>query len=116
VRYLLDEMYPRAAAVALRDNCIDAVAIKELEIAAADDPTVLSWARDHRRVVVTENVPDFARLATTHDHCGIVMYPRTRFAHTASHIGKPAEALAVLAHDPPHGLGAEPVVWWLPGR
>jgi hypothetical protein len=113
VRYLLDEMYPPAAAVALRDQGIDAVAVKELDVAGADDPTVLSWARDHGRVVVTENVPDFARLASTQDHCGIVMCPQARFARTASHIGKLVEALAGLADHPPPGLGSEPVVWWL---
>jgi predicted nuclease of predicted toxin-antitoxin system len=114
VRLLLDEMYPPAAAVALRDRGIDAIAVKELrEVAGMDDASLLSWAHEQERVVVTENIPDFARLASNQDHCGIVMCPQTRYARTASNIGKLVEALATLADDPPHDLGIHPVVCWL---
>lgn len=114
MRYLLDEMYPPAAAAALRERGIDAVAVKELvDLPGSDDHTLLVWAHEHKRVVVTENVPDFARLAGFCEHCGIVMCPRTRFARTASSIGVLVDALATLAGDAPKGLGAEPIVWWL---
>jgi predicted nuclease of predicted toxin-antitoxin system len=114
MRYLLDEMYPPAAASALRDRGVDAVAVKELpEVAGAEDATVLCWAHEQQRVVVTENVRDFGRLANVQDHCGVVMCPQTRFTRTASHINKLVEALAKLADDPPHGLGSQPLIWWL---
>lgn len=114
MRYLLDEMYPPAAAAGLRSRGIDAVAVKELaDPPGSDDHSLLVWAHEQKRVVVTENVPDFARLAGSCEHCGIVMFPRTRFTRTASSIGVLVDALAALAGDAPDGLGAEPIVWWL---
>lgn len=64
VRLLLDEMYPVRLAERLRDDGVDATAVLELpELVGASDRDVLTWATGAGRVVVTENIGDFHRLA-----------------------------------------------------
>jgi Domain of unknown function (DUF5615) len=59
--FLLDEMYPVAAAELLRDTYgRDAVHVAEVGLRAADDAQVTATARAEGRAVVTENVADFA--------------------------------------------------------
>lgn len=61
IALLLDEMFPPAAARILRDkHGLDAVHVSEVGLQAVDDTTVASAARNDGRVVVTENVADFA--------------------------------------------------------
>ncbi len=57
--FLLDEMFPVAAAALLRGTYgHDAVHVAEAGLRAADDAEVASTARAEGRVVVTENVAD----------------------------------------------------------
>jgi predicted nuclease of predicted toxin-antitoxin system len=61
VRFLIDEMFPATTAERLRqtgDHTAEHVA--EVGLAGAPDDEVAAFARDDRRVVVTENVADFA--------------------------------------------------------
>jgi hypothetical protein len=59
--FLIDEMFPVAAAELLRDTYgRDAVRIAEVGLRAADDAQVAATARAEGRTVVTENVADFA--------------------------------------------------------
>jgi hypothetical protein len=59
--FLIDEMFPVAAAEVLRDTCgQDAVHVTEAGLKAADDAQVAATARAEGRAVVTENVADFA--------------------------------------------------------
>ena len=59
--FLLDEMFPMAAAVALRDTYgHDPVHVSEVGLRGADDSQVAAVARADGRAVVTENVADFA--------------------------------------------------------
>ncbi|MFZ0191493.1 MAG: DUF5615 family PIN-like protein [Streptosporangiaceae bacterium] len=59
--FLIDEMFPVAAAELLRDTYgRDAVHVAEVGLRAADDPQVAATARAEGRTVVTENVADFA--------------------------------------------------------
>jgi hypothetical protein len=61
VKFLLDEMFPRAAAALLRDAFDhDAMHVGEVGLSGADDVTVATVARSERRAVVTENVSDYA--------------------------------------------------------
>ena len=58
--FLVDEMFPMAAAVLLRDTYgHDAVHVTEAGLRAADDAHVAAAARAEGRAVVTENVADF---------------------------------------------------------
>jgi len=59
--FLIDEMFPMATAVLLRDTYgHDAVHVAEAGLRAAEDAQVAAVARGQRRAVVTENVVDFA--------------------------------------------------------
>jgi Domain of unknown function (DUF5615) len=59
--FLIDEMFPMAAAALLRDTYDhDAVHVAEAGLRAAEDAQVAAVARGEGRAVVTENVTDFA--------------------------------------------------------
>jgi predicted nuclease of predicted toxin-antitoxin system len=59
--FLIDEMFPMAAAALLRDTYgQDAVHVAEAGLRAADDAQVAATARAEGRAVVIENVADFA--------------------------------------------------------
>lgn len=59
--FLLDEMFPAAAAEVLREKYSrDAVHVFEVGLRAAEDTEVAAMARAEDRAVVTENVVDFA--------------------------------------------------------
>lgn len=61
MRFLIDEMFPAPAAELLRDRYgHDAVHVTEVGLQATDDPVVAAAARGEDRVLVTENVTDFA--------------------------------------------------------
>ncbi len=59
--FLVDEMFPAATAVLLRDTYgHNAVHVAEVGLRGADDAQVAAAARAEGRAVVTENVADFA--------------------------------------------------------
>jgi hypothetical protein len=59
--FLVDEMFPSAAVVLLREKYgHDAVHVSEAGLQAADDAQVAAAARAEGRAVATENVADFA--------------------------------------------------------
>ena len=61
MRFLLDEMFPRAAAAMLREDLDhDALHVGDVGLRGADDATVATFARSEHRAVVTENVSDDA--------------------------------------------------------
>ena len=58
--FLVDEMFPMATAVILRDTYgYDALHVAEVGLRGADDAQVAATARADGRVLVTENVTDF---------------------------------------------------------
>lgn len=59
--FLIDEMFPTATAVMLRETYgHDAVHVAEIGLRGAEDAQVAATARAEGRAVVTENVADFA--------------------------------------------------------
>jgi hypothetical protein len=59
--FLIDEMFPARAAALLRDSYDhDAVHVAEAGLQATEDTQIAAAARAQGRVVVTENVADFA--------------------------------------------------------
>ena len=59
--FLVDEMFPPAAAVVLREKYgYDAVHVGEAGLQGAEDAQVAAAARAEGRALVTENVADFA--------------------------------------------------------
>ena len=62
MRFLLDEMFAKAAAAVLRDEFDhDALHVGEAGLSGADDVAVATFGRSKHRTVVTENVSDYAR-------------------------------------------------------
>ena len=62
MRWLIDEMLPPATAAELNALGHDAVGAAEAGLAGSDDTTVYETAVEQQRVVVTENVADFATI------------------------------------------------------
>jgi hypothetical protein len=61
IAFLIDEMFPIAAAALLRDTYgHDAVHVTEVGLRATEDAHVAAAARGEGRAVVTENIVDFA--------------------------------------------------------
>lgn len=94
-------MYPPAAAARLRDRGVDAVAVTEsMALAGLDDEFLLALAALDQRVLVTENISDFALLGRTAEHVGIVFCHLRRFPRGAAHIERLVDAL-VPSTPPP---------------
>jgi hypothetical protein len=100
VRLLLDEMYPRLLAEELRDAGYDVVAVVERpDLIGRSDLDIVRWALDDRRVVVTENVVDFAVLDAA-DHAGLLLVNARRWPRTAAGRGRLRDALAAWLDRP----------------
>lgn len=93
------------------------MAVKEdLDLSGLSDRELLGLAAKDRRVVVTENIADFAVLARTEEHVGIVFCHPRRFPRDPDHILRLTSALAALSKAAPSGLGSQPLQWWLEGE
>jgi hypothetical protein len=107
--FLIDEMFPPAAAVILREEYgYDAVHVKEAGLQSVDDGQVAAVARKASRAVVTENVSDFAGEAEL-----VLLFVRKKnLPAGAAHATALATVLDRWAHENPDPyLGAH----W-PGR
>lgn len=98
VRFLADENFNRKIVVGLqrRVASLDLVRVQDVGLLGADDPTVLDWSAEHRRVLLTHDaatIPDFAlaRVARGDSMPGV-------FVVTAAlAIGEVIEDLALIA-------------------
>lgn len=120
MKLLLDEMHGPAVAEQLRRRGRDARAIAEIgELRGMADIDVLRCAASDRRVVVTENVKDFAQvhaalIATDVRHAGVIFTHPRRFPRAArGAASRLADALERFLADVPPGLEGTPFVWWL---
>lgn len=108
MRLLLDEMYPQAIAEQLRHRGHDVVAVTARpELRGLDDHHLFAHAQRGFRTVVSENVPDFCRIADEHDrggraHHGLVLIDPARHPRGKSRtIGRMLTALdRLLAKRP----------------
>ena len=62
MRWLLDEMLPRAAVDALNERGHDAVSVVDIDLRTASDDSVYATAVEQARIVVTEDENDFERI------------------------------------------------------
>jgi Domain of unknown function (DUF5615) len=110
VRLLLDEMYPRRLAEDLRSAGHDVVAVVEFpELTGRPDREVAAWARDAGRMVVTENVADFAALDVA-DHGGLLFVHPRRWRRSRSALPRLTRALETWLG---RRAAAPPSVEWL---
>lgn len=119
LRLLLDEMYPPRFGQAVRDRGHDADSVKSrADLLGRTDAVILAVAAQERRALVTENVRDFARLASIlsergQPHAGIILVNPRRFPRTPDGIAGFVVALDRLAAEWPDGLHML-VVWLQP--
>ncbi len=105
MKLLLDEMLDASIAEQLRRRGHDAEAAQgNAGLEGKKDPDLLRAARQLDRVIVTDNVQDFARLhqrflASGEDHAGIILVSPTRFPRSKRTIGIRVEALDTFLHD-----------------
>ena len=62
MRWLIDEMLPPETAAELNRRAHDATSVAGLGLAGQPDPVIFDRAVVERRIVVTENIADFAVL------------------------------------------------------
>jgi hypothetical protein len=105
---LLDEMYWAAVADGLRTRGHDAVAVVErADLRARLDPDLFAAAQAERRMIVTENLADFQRIADDYDkrgaaHFGIVLVSPSSYPRSSPRtIGRMVTALDALAGEFP---------------
>lgn len=105
MKLLLDEMLDASIADELRKRGRDVDAIQgNAELEGKRDADLLRRATDLDRVVVTDNVQDFARLhqrflAAGTDHAGILLVSPKRLPRSKRTIGLWVEALDVYLRD-----------------
>jgi predicted nuclease of predicted toxin-antitoxin system len=120
VRLLLDAMYAPAIAEQLRRRGHDVVAaVTQPEIADLPDPDLFAHAQTVRRVIVTENIPDFLRIEAQYreqgqEHAGLILttnhgFPRGVPATT----GRLVTALDAWLQEHPGDEPASSMIWWL---
>lgn len=106
MRLLLDEHYNCAIAKELRRRGVEAVAIQQErpDLEGQDDDVVLRTAAAERRVVVTNNVRDFAPLVEDfgvrgETHFGVILTDDATFPRTHAGIGLIVRALAAFVQS-----------------
>lgn len=118
MRLLLDEMHAPAVAEALCADGHDVAAVSAMpSLRGSSDEDLLTYAATEQFVVVTENVVDFAAIATRWTtegriHAGLIFTSPKRFNRaTLAYPGNLIVALAALLVDPPDLAAAGS--WWL---
>jgi hypothetical protein len=108
LRLLLDEHYNSAIAEELRRRGVDAVAIQKErpDLEGQDDDALLRTATLERRVVVTNNVRDYAPLVEDFGlrgemHFGVIFTDDATFPRTHAGIGMMVRALAAFVEGVP---------------
>jgi predicted nuclease of predicted toxin-antitoxin system len=104
LKLLLDEMYPPTLAEAIRAGGIATSTVGELGLGGRSDFDILAAAEADGYVLLTENVADFARLATEHlstggHHPGVLIALSSRFSRRASGINAIAAAVRSVANE-----------------
>jgi predicted nuclease of predicted toxin-antitoxin system len=104
LKLLLDEMYPPGLAEALRALGIQAVTVNEEGLAGRSDPEILAAAMEGGYALLTENVADFARIATEEvasgkHHAGVLIARSSRFSRRPSGISAIAAAVRAVADE-----------------
>ena len=121
MRLLLDEMISATVAHHLRADGHDVVAVQDdgLEhLRGIDDCRLLDHAAEHRRALVTDNIPDFVRchdrrLARGEHHYGLLLFTNDTFPrhrHDAF-VGHVLAALRAELDGQPGDDGSSRVRW-----
>ena len=104
MKLLVDEMYPPALVEGLRAVGIDADSVVELKLGGSSDAEVFGAAVASGRVVLTENVGDFARIAADHStgggqHAGVLIALSSRFSRRPAGIPRLIAAIRAIENQ-----------------
>ena len=102
MRFLVDEMFPSATCASLTKCGHDAIHVRHRGVDARPDPEVAAVAIRENRVLVTENVKDFAEEVDLVIVC--VLKSRLRRKGMAEHLAGTLDAWAQSHPDPYLGL------------
>lgn len=102
MRFLIDEMFPPAAAASLTTLGHDAIHVLDRGVNASPDRAVAELAAREQRVLVTENVKDFARERAIVTLC--VLKSRLPPQGMARHLAAMLDRWATANPDPHLGL------------
>jgi predicted nuclease of predicted toxin-antitoxin system len=112
VRFVTDEHIARAMISGLQREVedIDIVRVQDVGLRTLDDPTILTWAAGHDRVLVTHDIktmPDFAhrRVAAGQPTPGVIVVP------TGMPIGVAIAELVIVTVTSSSGEWANRVVY-----
>ena len=112
ISFVTDEHIARATIVGLQREVedIDIVRVQDVGLRTLDDPTILAWAAEHERVLITHDIttmPDFAheRVAADQPMPGVFVVP------AGMPIGVAVAELAVIAVASEPGEWADRVVY-----
>lgn len=120
MRLLLDELYPKAIAVVLRDRGHDVITVRELDhhLGGEPDTAILAAAVRDRRALVTENADDLIRIhreyvADRRPHYGLILTSnRSLPRHRAdAFIRAAVRALDDLLEARPGDDDTSPLLW-----
>jgi predicted nuclease of predicted toxin-antitoxin system len=105
VKLLLDEMYPARLAEGLRTANIDAVTVPDLGLAGRSDLDVFATAVADGYALLTENVADFAPIASDHltaghHHPGVLIARSSRFSRRPAGHGALVAAVLRITDEP----------------
>jgi hypothetical protein len=104
VKLLLDEMYPAALAESLRAASIDETTVADLGKAGSSDSELFAFAIAEGRVMLTENVVDFARIAAERStagehHHGLLIALSSRFSRRPAGLRPLITAIQTVASE-----------------
>jgi hypothetical protein len=118
VKLLLDEMHAPGIAGSLTERSFDVVAVAaQPALRGMTDEDLLTYATNHERVLVTENVADFMPLAAQwagagRAHTGLIFTNPKRFNRaTLAYPGNVIVALSEFLTNPP--TAGKSWIWWL---
>lgn len=102
MRFLIDEMFPASVVPLLLESGHDAIHVRECGLGARPDAEIAAAARTQGRVVVAENVQDFAAAAEVAVVC--VLKSRLRARRMADDLAALLDGWAMRNPDPLPGL------------
>ncbi len=114
MKLLLDEMFPPRLAEELRNRGIDtAAAVEDPDLRGAPDAELLERAAADGRVLVTENIRDFAVLhsqwmARDRTHPGILLVSTRTYPYNQARLGRLVSAIEQANEMP---IGADTITF-----
>lgn len=120
MKLLLDSMYQPVIAIQMQRRGHDIIAARaDSNLENLSDPAILGFARDQRRVLITENMRDFVRIDAQWRredlvHCGVILVDDYKFQrkHGAG-IGSLIRELEAWLTEYPGEAEPDSRLWWL---